>query len=70
MKTQIVNLKKIDLGRYLIGENINQETGRGLIFNPEKYGKKNFDIMLLTFKNHSNAVRMIKEIIDLIKKGY
>jgi hypothetical protein len=67
MKKEIFNLKKMDFGRYLIEEKIDELTGRGLIANPEKYGKHNFDIMKLTYKNNKNAVRLIDELIKMIK---
>lgn len=68
MKSEILNLKKMDLGRYLIEEKIDELTGRGLIANPEKYGKRNFDIMKLTYQRHQNAVRLIDELINLINQ--
>ena len=66
MKTEIYNLKKMDFGRYLIENNIDSNSGMGLIANPEKYGKKNFEIMKLTYKSDTNAVRLINELINMI----
>jgi hypothetical protein len=66
MKTEIYNLKKMDFGRYLIENNIDSNSGMGLIANPEKYGKKNFEIMKFTYKSDTNAVRLINELINMI----
>lgn len=68
-KSEIYNLKKMDFGRYLIGNNIDAETGRGLIANPEKYGLKNFEIMKLTYKNDTAAINIINQLIEMAKAG-
>lgn len=64
---EIYNLKKMDFGRYLIGNNIDAETGRGLIANPEKYGLKNFEIMKLTYKKETAAINIINQLIEMAK---
>lgn len=67
-KTDIYNLKKMDFGRFLIGQNIDTETGMGLIANPENYGRKNFEIMKLTYKNNTNAVVLLSTLIEMSEK--
>ena len=60
--TQINNLRKMDFGCYLLGHRIGApETGRGLIANPEHYGRNNFRLMAISLPDR-NARRMAGEL--------
>ena len=60
-RAQIQELQIMDLGRYLIGNNIQSETGRGMIATPERYGRHNMAVMAISLSD-ANARRMAKRL--------
>lgn len=66
--TEIYNLKKIDLGRYLIEENIDYKMGMALIANPEQFGKNNFELMKMVHNKNTTMLNLLNELIKLSKQ--
>lgn len=68
MKSEIYNLKKMDLGRFLIEENIDNKMGLALIANPEKFGRNNFEVMKMIHNKNTKLLNLLNSLIELSDK--